>query len=57
MEYKQIPTLQVYIDGEDREIVKEGARLSGMKVSAFFRSTAIKEARKILKENKSEDSA
>lgn len=51
METKRKPNIQVYAVGEDNEMIKEGAKLSGLSLSSFCKSSAIKEARHLIKIN------
>lgn len=47
---KQI-TIPVYTDEESKRVIEMGAKAVSLNVSAFCRTAAFKEARRILKEN------
>jgi len=51
MNTQRKPNIQVYAVGGDRELILEGAKLSGLSFSSFCKSSAIKEARHLIKIN------
>jgi len=46
--------IQLRISFEDYDLIKKASKIASSPMSAFARRSAIKEAREILKENKSE---
>jgi len=46
--------IQLYIDGEDKKLIQEASKLVALSNSSFCKTSAIKEARKLLKNNQEE---